>query len=89
MDVGDDPCDSRSPEPGHHDVRGLAGVSAPVVWGGHDPLHRGGDIARLVGHRGLHGADRAVVVESAHDPVEPSFGAIGGAARGLRLVALL
>jgi len=71
MHVGDNGSSPLAPEPGHHHLRGLAGVPPTLMSGRHDPRDLGDEITRLLGHGGLHCADCAPVVESAHDPVEP------------------
>jgi len=89
MHVGDDGASPLPSKPGHHHLRCLAGVPTTLISSHDNPRNLSGQITRLLGHGGLHRADRGSVLASAHDPVKPPLTAVRRAAHDLASVPLL
>jgi len=87
--MGDDGPSPLPSKPGHHHLRRLAGVPTTLISSHDNPRNLSGQITRLLGHGGLHRADRVSVLASAHDPVKPPLRPVRGAAHDLASVPLL
>jgi len=90
--VRDERGDALRAQPGHHDLRGLAGVALALLGGSDHPPYLGGRAvlaSRSVGDRRLHRPDGAPVLTPARHPVEPELRASERATNDLAAVPLL